>query len=103
MPRYDQAFNFLEQQNALSSLWASPWLNSGAEALLDAQADVLTSLRASIGEWIDRRHAAIHDTKRLISRLQQGHELDNVLHAYQEWAERALERMATDLAAFYSA
>ena len=103
MPRYDQPFNFLGQQNALNTMLASTWFNSGTEALLDAQADFLTGLRGNMAEWIDRRHAAIQETKQLVARLQQGHELDDFVQAYQSWIERALERVAADVAGFYSA
>jgi len=77
-------------------------LNSGADPLLRAQADMLDSMEAVVTDWLQRRHDAVMEARRLVARLRGASDPAEMLRAQQEWASGAFQRFAADAAACQS-
>ena len=54
-------------------------------------------------EWLHRRHEAVLDAKRLIGRVRESQDVNELLRAQQDWMAGAFRRMAADAAGFQSA
>ncbi len=78
-------------------------LNSGADPLLKAQADILVSVELTFTDWLHRRHEAVQDTQNLVARLRSNSDPAELLKAQQEWLSGAFRRLSADAAAYQSA
>jgi hypothetical protein len=78
-------------------------LNAGTETLLSIQADFLVGLESAMTEWLHRRHEAVLDAKRLVARLRETQDINDILRAQQEWMSGAFRRLAADAAGLQSA
>ena len=54
-------------------------------------------------EWLHRRHEAVLDAKRLIARVRESQDVNELLRAQQDWMAGAFRRMAADAGGFQSA
>ncbi len=90
------------QQKSASALFASV-LNSGADPLLKAQADLLVSAETTVTDWLRRRQEAVAETQNLVSRLRTSSDPAELLKAQQEWVSGAFRRLSADAAAYQSA
>jgi hypothetical protein len=103
MTQISQPFSLAEQQNAAATLLSSTLLNTGTETLLGLQADFLVGMESAMTEWLHRRHEAVLDTKRLIARIRESQDVNELLRAHQEWMAGSFRRMAADASSFQSA
>jgi len=103
MAQAGQPISLAEQQNAAASFFASTIFNPGTETLLGIQADFLVGLESAMTEWLHRRHEAVLDAKRLITRLRETQDINDILRAQQDWMSGAFRRMAADAAGMQSA
>jgi hypothetical protein len=78
-------------------------LNSGADPLLKAQADILVSVESTFSDWLRRRHEAVVDTQNLVARLRTNNDPAELLKAQQDWISAAFRRLSADAAAYQSA
>jgi ribose 5-phosphate isomerase len=92
------AFDLAEQQKALASMINTGFFADRTKDLLSVQADFLMGLENAITEWLNRRHEAIVDTQRLVSRLGDTQDPAEVWKAQQEWIANELHRLAADAA-----
>jgi hypothetical protein len=90
---------FVEQQNAAAA-FIGTMLNSGADPMLKAHADVLESVGTAMTDWLQRRHEAVVDAQRLIAQLQAMTGPAEMLKAQQEWMGGAFQRMNADAIAY---
>jgi hypothetical protein len=88
---------FTVPQRIAANLLACTFCNGSAEALLDAQADMLKGVGAAMGEWLQRRRDAIEDAQRLMVRMRESSDVTDIWKAQQEWASGALQRLAADV------
>jgi hypothetical protein len=88
-----------EQQKVAAALLGAA-LSTGAEPMLKAQADLLTSMESTMTGWLHRRHEAVADTQRLVARLQGNTDPAEFLKVQQEWASSVFIRLADDTAAY---
>ena len=86
---------FAEQQNAATA-FIGTMVNSGADAMRQAQADLLESVATAMAGWLQRRHAAVVDAQQLIAQLQTVTGPAEMLKAQQEWMGGAFQRMNAD-------
>lgn len=98
MPQTIPAFDFSEQHRMGSLLPTNPLLHQGAEAMLAAQAALFVNGEAVLMAWLNRRHEAITDTQRLLSRMRDCRDLSDAMQAQQEWMNGALKRLTDDAA-----
>lgn len=78
-------------------------LEWGIGPLLNAQADLLAGVEATVTDWLHRRHEAVVDTQQLIARVQTVSGPADALKAQQEWMSRSFRRLAADAEACHSA
>ena len=97
-----QTPDFAETQKIAANMIASTMCNSGAEALLNAQSDMLRNLQSPLTDWMHRRREAIDDAYRLMERMRDSRELNEIVKAQQDWAAGAMQRFAADMAAYPS-
>lgn len=90
---------FAEQQNAATA-FIGTLLNSGADPMLKAHADVLESVGTAMTGWLQRRQEAVADAQRLIAQLQAVSGPGEMLKAQQEWMGGAFQRMNADAIAY---
>ncbi len=90
------------QHKNASAFFASV-INSGADPLLKAQADLLVSVETTMTDWLRRRQEAVAETQQLVSRLRTSSDPIDLLKAQQEWVSGAFRRMTADAAACQSA
>ena len=88
-----------EQRNSAKA-FIGTMVNSGADAVRTAQADLLESVATSMADWLQRRQEAVVDAQRLISQLQSVSGPAEMLKAQQEWMGGAFQRMTADAAAY---
>ncbi len=100
MPDPTQGIDFAETQKIATNMLASTLCNSGAEALLDAQADLLKGVSNAMTEWLHRRQEAIAQTYRLVERMRESLDVSEIWKAQQEWAAAAMQRFAADVTAY---
>jgi len=91
-----------EQQKNTAAFIGSV-LNSSADPLLKAQADLLESVESTVTDWLHRRHEAVVDTQKLVARLRTINDPAEMLKAQQDWVTGAFRRLAADAAAAQSA
>jgi hypothetical protein len=94
--------DFVEQQKAAAAFVGSV-LNSGADPLLKAQADLLVSVESTMTDWLQRRHEAVAETQRLVARMRTISDPAELMKAQQDWVSGAFRRLAADAAAAQSA
>lgn len=94
--------NIAEHQKAASAFLGSV-LNSGADPVLKAQADLLESVEATVTDWLHRRHEAVVDTQRLVASVRASSDPADILKAQQDWVSGAFRRLAADAAAAQAA
>ena len=90
---------FAEQRNAATAFLGTV-LNSGADPMLKAQADLLDSVGTAMTNWLQRRQEAVVDAQRLIAQLQAVSSPAEMLKAQQEWMAAAFQRMNADAIAY---
>jgi hypothetical protein len=103
MTQTSQPFSLADQQNAAAALLSSTLLNTGTETLLSLQADFLVGMESAMTEWLHRRHEAVLDAKRLVARVRESQDINDLLRANQEWMAAAFRRMAADASSFQAA
>jgi hypothetical protein len=94
--------DFAEQQKNAAAL-VGTMLNSGAEPILKAQAEILVSVESTFTDWLHRRHEAVAETQKLVERLRTTSDPSEMLKAQQDWVTGAFRRLAADAAAAQSA
>jgi hypothetical protein len=90
---------FAEQQNAATAFIGNV-LNSGADPMLKAHADVLETVGTAMTDWLQRRQEAVVDAQRLIAQLQAVSGPGDMLKTQQEWMGGAFQRMNADAIAY---
>jgi len=90
---------FAEQQDTATPLIGT-MVNSGADAMRKAQADLLDSVGTAMTDWLQRRQEAVVDAQRLIAQLQAVSGPAEMLKAQQEWMAGAFRRMNADAIAY---
>ncbi len=100
MPGSTQGLDFAETQKIAANLIASTFCNSGTQALLDAQADLLKGMQSAMTEWLHRRREGIDDAYRLVARMRESRDVSEIWKAQQDWAAGALQRLAADVVAY---
>lgn len=78
-------------------------LNSGADPLLKAQADILVTVETTMTDWLHRRQEGLAETQTLVARLRTSSDPADFLKAQQEWISGAIRRLSADAAAYQSA
>lgn len=91
-----------EQQKATAAFF-STMINSGADPVLKAQADLLASVETTMTAWLRRRHEAVQETQHLVARLRTTSDPAEFMNAQQEWMSGAFRRLTADAAACQSA
>lgn len=91
------------EQLKTTAAFFSSVLNSGADPVLKAQADMLASVEATMTAWLRRRHEAVQETQNLVARLRTTSDPAEFMTAQQEWMSGAFRRMAADAAACQTA
>jgi hypothetical protein len=91
-----------EQQKATSAFFGSA-LNTSTEAVLKAQAELLTSTEVTVTAWLHRRREDVVETQNLIARLRASSDPAEFASAQQEWASGAFRRLTADAAELQSA
>ena len=91
-----------DQQKTSAALFGSVF-NSGAEPVLQAQADLLASVETTLSGWLRRRHEAVRETQALVARLRGSSDPADFATAQQEWVSGAVRRLAADATAFQTA
>jgi hypothetical protein len=90
---------FAEQQDTATPLIGT-MVNSGADAMRKAQADLLESVATGMADWLQRRQEAVVDAQRFIAQLQTVSGPAEMLKAQQEWMGGAFQRMNADAIAY---
>ena len=93
---------FAEQQNTATS-FIGTMVNSGADPMRKAQADLLESVATGMADWLQRRQEAVVAAQRLIAQLQTVSGPAEMLKAQQEWMGAAFQRMNADAIAYQAA
>lgn len=99
----EQPYSITDQYNGWLSFMAKNTMTGGAEAFLSFQADLLVGLETGVSEWLLRRRQALLDAKRLVIRTRNCADIDDLMHAQQDWLRSAFNRMAADTMSFQSA
>jgi len=97
------AFDLIEQQKSIGSLFNTAFFADRTRDLLSVQADFLLGLENAITEWLNRRHEAIIDTQRLVSRIGDTQDPAELWRAQQDWITNELRRLAADAAGYQAA
>ena len=97
------AFDLVEQHKSFDSLLRTAFFADRTRDLLTVQADFLLVLENAITEWLNRRHEAIIDTQRLVSRISDTQDPTELWKAQQDWITNELRRLAADAAGYHSA
>jgi hypothetical protein len=92
--------DFTETRKIAANLIATTFCNGGAEAFLDAQADLLKGVENAAAAWLHRRQEAISETYRLLARVRDSHDVLDIWKAQQDWAAGALQRLAADMSSY---
>jgi hypothetical protein len=92
--------DFSGTQKMAANLIASAFCHGGTEAFLDAQADLLKGVETAMTEWVHRRQEAIEEAYRLMTRLRDSRDVNDIWNAQQEWATGAWQRLAADVATY---
>jgi len=71
-----------EQQKTASAFFGSV-LNSGADPVLKAQADILISVENTVTGWLRHRQEAVVEAQNLIARLSTGGDPSELLKVQQ--------------------
>lgn len=87
-------------QKLAANVIASTLCNSGTEAFLNAQADLMKGVETAMTEWLHRRQEGIEEAYRLIARVRDSRDVTDILKAQQEWAAGALQRLAADVTTY---
>ena len=103
MTELNQPSSLTDQQNALRAFVSSAWANPGMESLLRLQADFLVGMESVVTDWLHRRHEAVLDARRLLTRLRDSQDINDQLRAQQEWMAGAFRRWAADATSYQSA
>lgn len=91
-----------EQQKATAAFFGSV-LNSGADPVLKAQADLIASVETTLSGWLRRRGEAVQETQTLVARLRTTSDPAAFVTAQHEWVSSAFRRLAADAAAYQTA
>jgi hypothetical protein len=94
--------DMVEQQKAAAAFVQST-LTSGAEPVLKAQAELLTTVQSTFASWLRRRHEAVVDTQHLVARLHTNRDPGEFVSVQHEWVAGAVKRLAADAAAYQEA
>lgn len=89
-----------ETGKVAANLIATTFCNSGTEAFLDAQTDMLKGFETATTQWLRRRQEAIADTYRLLARMRDSRDVLDIWKAQQDWASGALQRLAADVSSY---
>lgn len=92
----------VEPQKQASAVFGS-FLNTGADPLLKAQADLLESAETTMSAWLRRRHEAVVETQNLVARLRSTSDPAEFVHLQHEWVSGAFRRLSADATAYQSA
>ena len=95
-----QNIDFNGTQKIAANLIASTFCNSGTEAFLNAQADLMKGVETAMTEWLHRRQEGIEEAYRLIARVRDSRDVTDILKAQQDWAAGALQRLAADVSTY---
>jgi hypothetical protein len=90
----------LAEQQTMVTTFIGTVLNSGAEPLLKAQADLLDTAGTAVTDWLQRRQEAVMEAQRLVACLQAVRSPAEMLKAQQEWMTGAFQRLNADAAAY---
>jgi hypothetical protein len=90
---------FAEQQNAATA-FIGTMLNSGADPMLKAHADLLETVGMAMTDWLQRRQEAVAEAQQLIAQLQAVSGPAEMLKAQQAWMGGAFQRMNADAIAY---
>ena len=90
---------FTDQQQAATG-FIGTMLNSGADPMLKAHADLLDSVGTAMIDWLQRRQEAVVGAQRLIAQLQMVSSPAEMLKAQQEWMAGAFQHMNADAIAY---
>jgi hypothetical protein len=88
--------DFAEQQRAARAVLASAFPPPGAEAVLSAQAEFLVRIEATLTNWLQRRHAAVQETRQTVERIRHSNDILEIWQAQQAWLSAALQRLSAD-------
>lgn len=95
-----QDIDFSATRKIAANLIASTFCNSGTEAFLSAQADLMKGVETAMTEWLHRRQEGIDEAYRLIARVRDSRDITDILKAQQDWAAGALQRLAADVSTY---
>jgi hypothetical protein len=71
MSRPRQDIDFIAPSQIAANLIATTFCNACAEALLDAQADMLKGVETAVTELLRRRQEAIFDAQRVVAHMRK--------------------------------
>ena len=100
MDESTQNIDLAKAQKTVAALIASTFCNGATGAFLDAQAGLFKGVETVMTDWLRRREEAIADAQRLVARMQESHDVSEILNAQQEWAAGALRRFAADVTVY---
>lgn len=95
-----QDFDFNGTQKIAANVIASTLCNSGTEAVLNAQAELMKGVESAMTEWLHRRQEGIEEAYRLMARMRDSRDVTDILKAQQDWAAGALQRLAADVSTY---
>jgi hypothetical protein len=95
-----QDIDFNGTQKIAANLIASTFCNSGTEAFLNAQADLMKGVETAMTQWLHRRQEGIEEAYRLMTRVRHSHDVTDIWKAQQDWAAGALQRLAADVTTY---
>jgi len=90
-------------QQRTAAVFFGSVLNSGADPLLKAQADLLESVETTVTGWLRRRHEAVLTTQELVARLRTTSDPSEIVTIQQEWVTGAFRRLTDDVTACQTA
>jgi hypothetical protein len=99
MAETSQAPDIAERTQNAAAFFGSVF-TPGVGPVLKAQADLLEGAETTIADWLRRCHDAVVDTQELVAHLRTSKDPFDALKLQQEWASRALLRLAADTAAY---
>jgi hypothetical protein len=93
----------LAEQQKTAAAFIGSVLNSGADPVLKAQADLLVSVESTLTDWLHRRHEAVVETQQLVARVRASSDPTELFKAQQDWVSGAFRRLAADATAAQTA
>jgi hypothetical protein len=94
--------NTIEQQKQPDAVAAAAF-DWGIGTLLNAQADMLASTGAVMGDWLHRRREAVRDAGQLIARVHVGAEPAEAFRTQREFVSHFFQRLAAEVDAYQAA